>query len=67
LLIAVFLLNWLGVVLLVATWLAATLVARLALARLGGLTGDVYGAICEVVEVVLLVVVVLAGSLGLEG
>jgi adenosylcobinamide-GDP ribazoletransferase len=37
------------------TWLIATLLARLALARIGGLTGDVYGAICEVSEAALLV------------
>jgi adenosylcobinamide-GDP ribazoletransferase len=36
-------------------WLAATLVARFALARIHGLTGDVYGATCELVEVLLLV------------
>jgi adenosylcobinamide-GDP ribazoletransferase len=41
------------------TWLTATLVARLALARIGGLTGDVYGAICEVSEAVVLISVVL--------
>jgi len=41
------------------TWLTATLIARLALARIGGLTGDVYGAICEVSEAVALITVVL--------
>jgi adenosylcobinamide-GDP ribazoletransferase len=49
--------GWLGALLLAATWLTTTLLARLALARLGGLTGDVYGATCEVVETALLVVV----------
>jgi adenosylcobinamide-GDP ribazoletransferase len=63
--VSVILLNWLGVVLLVATWLVATLIARLAVARIGGLTGDVYGAICEVVEAVLLVLVILAPSLSI--
>ncbi len=63
LLVAVMLLTWLGLLLLGITWLTATLVARLALARIGGLTGDVYGAICEVVEAVLLVVVVASMSL----
>ena len=57
-LVALLLLNWLGLVLLAVTWLTATLIARLALARLGGLTGDVYGAICEVAEAILLTVVV---------
>lgn len=54
--VALLALNWLGLALLVVTWLTATLIARLAMARLGGLTGDVYGAICEVIEVVLLTV-----------
>ena len=57
LLVALALLNWLGLVMLVATWLVAMLIAGLAMARIGGLTGDVYGAICEIVEVVLLVMV----------
>jgi adenosylcobinamide-GDP ribazoletransferase len=53
---ALVLLNWLGLVLVAVTWLVATLLARFAVARIGGLTGDVYGAICEVTETVLLVV-----------
>jgi len=55
--VAFFLLGWSGLILLAAAWLAATLVAGLAMARLGGLTGDVYGATGEVVEAVLLVIV----------
>jgi adenosylcobinamide-GDP ribazoletransferase len=51
------LMGWLGILLAAVTWLATTLVARLAVARIGGLTGDVYGAICEVVEVVILIIV----------
>jgi cobalamin synthase len=43
---------------LAAGWLATTVIARLAMARIGGLTGDVYGAVCETVEVVILIVVV---------
>ncbi len=62
--VALLLMNWLGVLLLVVTWLTATLIARLAMARLGGLTGDVYGAICEVTEVALLIVTVIATSFG---
>lgn len=42
-----------------AAWVAAvvvsTLVARLAMARLGGLTGDIYGLICESVEISVLI------------
>jgi len=48
-----------GVILLIVTWLTATLVARFALARIGGLTGDIYGAICEITETVLLVTVIM--------
>jgi len=47
-----------GLILVLASWLTVTLVAQLAVARIGGLTGDVYGAICEISEVVLLVVIV---------
>jgi adenosylcobinamide-GDP ribazoletransferase len=61
---AVLFLNWLGILLLGVTWLVTTLLARLAVARIGGLTGDVYGAIGEVVEVVVLVVTVTILGLG---
>jgi adenosylcobinamide-GDP ribazoletransferase len=54
--VAFFLLGWLGLIVLAGAWLAATLVAGLAMARLGGLTGDVYGATGEVVEAALLVI-----------
>ncbi len=50
--------GWWGLLLLAATALTTIGLARLALARLGGLTGDIYGATCEVVEVLLLVVAV---------
>jgi adenosylcobinamide-GDP ribazoletransferase len=50
--------GWWGGLLLVVAWLAAALVARLAMARISGLTGDVYGATCEVVETVALLVAV---------
>lgn len=46
-----------GLWLLAVAWLTATLLARFAVARIGGLTGDVYGAICEVTEVVLLITI----------
>jgi adenosylcobinamide-GDP ribazoletransferase len=57
--VSVLLLGWLGALLLGVTWLTTTLMARLAMARLSGLTGDVYGAICEVVEVVVLIVIII--------
>jgi adenosylcobinamide-GDP ribazoletransferase len=44
-------------------WLAAIGIARWTLRRIPGLTGDVYGAACELVEVVIL----LAGLIVLRG
>ena len=41
---------WLGPALLLLAWLATLLLARWAQGRLGGLTGDLYGMICEVIE-----------------
>jgi adenosylcobinamide-GDP ribazoletransferase len=49
------LLGLTGLLLLGLTWLTATLMARLAMARIGGLTGDIYGATGEMVETVLLI------------
>ncbi len=57
---AFFLFGGLGLLLLILAWLGATLIARFALARLGGLTGDIYGATCEVVEVVTLLTIIIA-------
>ncbi|MCB0209949.1 MAG: adenosylcobinamide-GDP ribazoletransferase [Anaerolineae bacterium] len=62
---ALLLWGWLGLVLLAVTWLAVTLVAQLAMARIGGLVGDVYGASGELIEVVLLVTIVVI--IGLTG
>ena len=42
-------LDWHGLMLLVVAWLTAWLVARATLRKLPGLTGDIYGAINEVV------------------
>jgi adenosylcobinamide-GDP ribazoletransferase len=54
--------GWLGV----SAWLTAlgisTLLARFALARFGGLTGDVYGMICESVEVSVLLAGLVVGA-----
>jgi adenosylcobinamide-GDP ribazoletransferase len=55
------LLGWLGGLLVGITWLTMTLIAFLAMARIAGLTGDVYGAICEVTETILLIVIIAAG------
>jgi adenosylcobinamide-GDP ribazoletransferase len=47
--------GWHGLVPLVVASLAMLVMARLAVARLGGLTGDVYGAIVELAETAALV------------
>lgn len=47
-------LGWAAVVLLVVAALSALLVAQWIRSKLGGLTGDAYGAICELVEAVIL-------------
>ena len=52
----------LGLTAWVAAFVVATVLARLAVARLGGLTGDVYGMVCESVELAVLLV----GSVGIR-
>jgi adenosylcobinamide-GDP ribazoletransferase len=59
------LLSWPGLLLWALAWLVATLVAGLAMARLGGLTGDVYGTACEATETMLLIAVTAAAHTGL--
>lgn len=60
--VAAGLLGWRAAVLLPLAWLSATLLARLAMARIHGLTGDVYGAVCELTEAVLLAALVIPGG-----
>ena len=60
--VALPLMGWLGGLLVGVTWLVTTLIAGLAMARIAGLTGDVYGAICEVTETVLLIITVVGLS-----
>lgn len=48
--------GWLGVACWLGAVIVASLLARFALARLGGMTGDVYGLICECVEVCVLII-----------
>ena len=60
--VALPLMGWLGLLLWGVAWLVTTLIAGLAMARIAGLTGDVYGAICEVTETVLLIVTVVGLS-----
>jgi len=47
--------GWGGLLAFVASALTAALMGRWATSRLGGLTGDVYGATCELVEAAVLV------------
>jgi len=48
--------GWFGLVAFIVAVAIATSIARFAMNRLGGLTGDIYGMICESVEVGVLVV-----------
>jgi len=45
--------GYIAIAFLVLAWLITLLVARFVMARIGGLTGDVYGALNELVEVTL--------------
>lgn len=47
--------RWLGLAALPATWALTAAVARWVMGRIPGLTGDTYGAICELVEAAWLV------------
>lgn len=48
--------GWLSIVGWIVAAFMATMLARVALARLGGLTGDIYGLVCEIVELSTLLV-----------
>jgi len=63
LIIAVALLKWWGLVLMTALWLIAFGIAGYFRSRLGGLTGDNYGAINELAEVLVLLLLILIGRL----
>ena len=52
---SVFLAGWLGFAALVVTVAAVLLISAFLLRRLPGLTGDSYGALCEVVEALVLI------------
>ncbi len=56
--VAVALMGVVGLALAVAVWVTTTIGAWFAMRRIGGLTGDVYGALNEVAEVVALVCLV---------
>ena len=61
--VAVALLKWWGLVLMAALWLVAFGIASCFRSRLGGLTGDNYGAINELAEVLVLLLIILIGRL----
>jgi adenosylcobinamide-GDP ribazoletransferase len=63
--VALILVEWWGVLLLGIAWLTTTLIARFALARINGLTGDVYGAIGEATETILLTLMVVVAQASL--
>lgn len=55
--ISVLLMKLLGLALMAGIWLVAIIMAIFLKRRLGGLTGDTYGAINEVIEVLVLILV----------
>jgi len=61
LVVAVVLLRWWGLVLMAVLWLIAFGIAGFFRSRLGGLTGDNYGAINEISEVLVLLLIILIG------
>jgi adenosylcobinamide-GDP ribazoletransferase len=63
LIIAIALLKWWGLVLMAALWLIAFGIAGSFRSRLDGLTGDNYGAINEISEVLVLLLIILIGRL----
>lgn len=58
---AVALLTWWGLVLIAGLWLIIFGIASYFRSRLGGLTGDTYGAINEIAEVLVLIIIILIG------
>jgi adenosylcobinamide-GDP ribazoletransferase len=63
LIMAVALLKWWGLLLMAILWLIVYSIGIFFRKRLGGLTGDTYGAINEISEVLVLLMVVLIGRL----
>jgi adenosylcobinamide-GDP ribazoletransferase len=58
-LVAFFIYYWMGLVIMLTVALVVGLVARFAINRISGLTGDIYGAICEITELVVLLILVI--------
>jgi len=57
-------LGYIGAALVVVVWVITFLLARILSLRLGGLTGDTYGAIIELSEVTNLILIIVIGKLG---
>jgi adenosylcobinamide-GDP ribazoletransferase len=53
-LVAYFTYQWMGLVIMLTVVLVVWLCARFTVKRISGLTGDIYGAICEITELVVL-------------
>lgn len=62
LVVAVALQNWRGLVVMVALWLIVFGIARYFRSRIDGLTGDNYGAINELAEVLSLLLIIIVGK-----
>jgi adenosylcobinamide-GDP ribazoletransferase len=56
---SVLLLGWWGLVLMAALWIITFGIASYFCSRIGGLTGDVYGALNELSEVLVLIVIII--------
>ena len=52
------------VIIAVFAWIIVFLTAKLFSSRLGGLTGDTYGAIIEITEVFVLISIIIIGKAG---
>ncbi len=62
--VAIALMSWQGAVLIAGVWLIILGVACLLCSRLGGLTGDTYGTINELAEVLVLILLPLVAGIG---
>jgi len=62
--VAVTCLSYAGVAVAVVAWVITFVLARILSLRLGGLTGDTYGAIIELSEVANLILIIIIGKLG---
>ncbi len=64
LVISIAVLTWIGPILMAGLWIITFMIAKGLSVRLGGLTGDTYGAIIELSEVAILIGIVIIGEAG---